>query len=138
MDGPGVYAYGLNSPLAFVDPEGLLTLSPQSKPPTTPSRSQCAKKCPPTGKDPFCDNQLEGKGGACAPKTGGGGNIQPASEATARDIAKTIERDLGKDARRDFHDAKEGRNDRTLDQLKQDARDIYDAAGKTPPSWLKK
>jgi RHS repeat-associated protein len=63
---------------------------------------------------------------------------KPASEKTARDIAKRIERDLGKDARRDFHDAKEsGSGDRTLSQLKQDARDLYRAAGKEIPNWLK-
>ncbi|NMG68167.1 hypothetical protein GPA19_24875, partial [Azoarcus indigens] len=63
---------------------------------------------------------------------------QPASEKTARDIAKRIERDLGKSARRDFHDSKEsGAGDRTLDQLKQDARDIYIDAGRDIPSWLK-
>ncbi|WP_138922518.1 hemagglutinin repeat-containing protein [Hylemonella gracilis] len=63
---------------------------------------------------------------------------QPASEKTAKDIAKRIERDLGKDARRDFHDAKEsGSGDRTLTQLKQDARDLYTQAGKDIPGWLK-
>ena len=63
---------------------------------------------------------------------------KPASEKTAKDIAKRIERDIGKDARRDFHDAKDsGAGDRTLGQLKQDARDVYTQAGKDVPTWLK-
>jgi RHS repeat-associated protein len=62
---------------------------------------------------------------------------EPASEQTAKDIAKQIERDLGKDARRDFHDIKGDDPDRTIDQLKQDARDIYNDAGKSVPRWLR-
>jgi len=53
----------------------------------------------------------------------GGGGGQPASEKTAQDMAKQIERDLGKDARRAFHDAKHGGiGDRTLAELKADAK----------------
>ena len=61
---------------------------------------------------------------------------EPASESTARDIAKQVERDLGKDARRKFHDMKEG-GDRTTEELKADARDLYGAAGKAVPRWLR-
>jgi RHS repeat-associated protein len=66
------------------------------------------------------------------------GTDETASDKTAKDIAKRIERDLGKDARRQFHDAKSsGEGDRTMDQLKQDARDAYTDAGKDIPDWLK-
>ena len=44
-------------------------------------------------------------------------------------MARQIERDLGKDARRQFHDMKEA-GDRTLEQLKMDAKYLYDLAGK--------
>jgi len=68
----------------------------------------------------------EDDGSACSEK---------ASEKTARDMAKQIERDLGKDSRRDFHDMKEG-GDRSLEQLKQDAKILYEMKGKTPPKWM--
>lgn len=67
----------------------------------------------------------------------GEGSSEPASEKTARDVAKQIEKDLGKDARREFHDAKRGGPDRTMDDLKADAQDLYNAAGKPIPGWLK-
>jgi hypothetical protein len=62
---------------------------------------------------------------------------QPASEKTAKDIANQIERDLGRPARRRFHDVKEG-CDRTLEQLKDDARDLYEEARKPIPKWLQR
>lgn len=66
------------------------------------------------------------------------GKVCPASEKAAKDIAKRIEKDLGKDARRDFHDMKEsGSGDRTMDQLKEDARSLYEQAGRNFPDWLK-
>ena len=61
---------------------------------------------------------------------------QKASEKTARDMAKQIERDLGKNARRLFHDIKEG-GDRSLLQLKQDVQMVYEQYGKTPPNWMR-
>jgi hypothetical protein len=62
---------------------------------------------------------------------------QPASEKTATDMARRIERDLGQDARTAFHDAKEpGLGDRTLEELKDDARALYEAAGKAIPRWM--
>jgi RHS repeat-associated protein len=64
---------------------------------------------------------------------------QVASEKTSNDIHRRVERDLGKDARRELHDAKQsGSGDRTLGELKQDARDLYIQAGKEIPSWLKR
>ena len=60
---------------------------------------------------------------------------KPASEKTAKDVGKQIERDINKSARRKFHDMKEG-GDRTLQQLKDDAKSLYDEAGKTMPKWL--
>ena len=75
--------------------------------------------------------------GAGGTGSSGGGGDQPASEKTAVDMAKRIERDLGKDARRAFHDAKEGGvGDRTLAELKADAKAIYQQYGKTPPAWM--
>jgi RHS repeat-associated protein len=63
---------------------------------------------------------------------------QPASEQTAKDMAAQIERDLGADARRDFHDAKgPGRGDRTLGELREDAKRIYREYGRTPPKWMR-
>jgi hypothetical protein len=61
----------------------------------------------------------------------------PASEKQAKDIAKRIERELGKDARRAFHDAKEGgMGDRTMQELLDDARSIFKDFGKEIPRWL--
>lgn len=76
----------------------------------------------------FCNSGTGGSGGK-------GG--EPASESTAQDMAKQIERDLGKDARRVFHDAKEGGvGDRSLAELKAGAKALYDQFGKTPPKWM--
>ena len=73
-----------------------------------------------------------------AAEVGGEKAAQAASEKQALRVAKQIERDLGKDARRDFHDEKlKGAGDRTMQELKEDARHIYQDYGKTPPSWLK-
>jgi RHS repeat-associated protein len=69
---------------------------------------------------------------------GGAPKRIPASEKQAKYIAKQIERDLGKDARRAFHDAKEGGvGDRTLEELKADAQALYGEAGKEIPKWLR-
>ena len=65
----------------------------------------------------------------------GDGN-EPASEKTAKNMAKQIERDLGKDARREFHDMKSGGKDRTLNELKQHAKWLYEEAGKPIPKWM--
>jgi hypothetical protein len=52
-------------------------------------------------------------------------------------MAKQIERDLGPDARRAFHDLKDGGvGDRTLAELKADAKAVYQKKGKTPPRWM--
>jgi RHS repeat-associated protein len=59
-----------------------------------------------------------------------------AAEKAAKDFAKRIERDLGKEARRAFHNAKE-LGDRTLDQLKADGRAIYEEAGMVPPPFMR-
>lgn len=61
-----------------------------------------------------------------------------ASEKTAKDVARRIERDLGVDARNQFHDMKEpGAPDRTFAELKSHARELYEAAGWEVPGWLK-
>jgi RHS repeat-associated protein len=62
---------------------------------------------------------------------------ESASEKTAKDIANQIERDLGKEARREFHDMKQGKRDRTLKELKEDADWLYKQAGKQTPNWIK-
>lgn len=67
-------------------------------------------------------------------------NRKPASEKCVRDMAQQIEKDLGKEARRDFHDMKDGAGgDRTIEELKNDAQFIYDiyGNGKSPPNWMK-
>jgi uncharacterized protein RhaS with RHS repeats len=60
---------------------------------------------------------------------------QRAAEKTAKKMAERIERDLGKEARREFHDMKD-MGDRTLQQLKDDAKSLYDEYGKQCPSWM--
>ena len=63
---------------------------------------------------------------------------KPASEQVAKDMARQIEKDISKDARKEFHDLKDnGGPDRTMEQLKQDARDVYRWFNKEPPSWIK-
>lgn len=52
-------------------------------------------------------------------------------------MANQIERDLGKDARNDFHRAKEpGAPDRTMAELRRDASQLYREYGKEPPAWM--
>jgi uncharacterized protein RhaS with RHS repeats len=60
---------------------------------------------------------------------------QVASEKMAKAMANRIGKDLGKEARREFHDAQRLR-DRTGQELKQDAKAIYDEYGKTCPKWM--
>ena len=61
---------------------------------------------------------------------------EKAAERTAIDMAKQIERDIDKKARRAFHDA-DHLTDRTIDELKADAAALYEAAGKAIPNWMK-
>jgi RHS repeat-associated protein len=64
-------------------------------------------------------------------------SAEPASEKTAKDMARQIERDLGPEARDKFHDLKgAGEPDRTLEELKDDAQRIYEEYGRTPPKWM--
>lgn len=56
---------------------------------------------------------------------------EPVSEKIAKSMAIQIEKDLGKDARREFHDIKIGEA-RTMSELRQDATDIYHSYGKEP------
>ena len=37
--------------------------------------------------------------------------------------------------RKEFHDKKIGKNNRTLNELKQDASDLYESSKKTPLRW---
>jgi len=84
----------------------------------------------------ICASSTGGGGGGGGGGSGGGG-AQPASEKTAKDMANQIERDLGGDARRAFHDLKEaGTGDRTLAELKADAKALYEKFGKMPPKWM--
>jgi hypothetical protein len=60
-----------------------------------------------------------------------------ASEKTAKAMARQIGKDLGKDAQRAFHDAKEpGSGDRTMEQLKADAQALYQEDGVPLPKWM--
>jgi hypothetical protein len=64
---------------------------------------------------------------------------QPASKKDAERFARQIEKDLGKDARRTFHDMKEsGAPDRTIPQLKEDASAVYEEYNKSNaiPNWM--
>jgi hypothetical protein len=64
---------------------------------------------------------------------------RPASEQDANRFAKQIEKDLGKDARRTFHDMKEhGAPDRSMKQLMEDASAVYEEYGKlnNMPKWM--
>ena len=61
----------------------------------------------------------------------------PASEKQVKNIAKRIERELGKDARREFHDLKDkALGDRTMREALDDAVSLYEDAGKDVPQWL--
>jgi len=63
----------------------------------------------------------------------------PASEKRALDFASRIEQDLGKEARRIFHDLKQpGMGDRTLQELINDAIEVYKQAGRVIPQWLQR
>ena len=55
---------------------------------------------------------------------------EKASEGFAKSLARKIEKDLGKDARRKFHDLKRDGIDRTKDELIEDAKSIYEEYGK--------
>jgi RHS repeat-associated protein len=68
-----------------------------------------------------------------------GQSDKPAPEKMAIDIGRRVERDLGRSARREFHDSKQrGDPDRTASQLREDARALYEDAGKEIPKWLEK
>jgi len=60
-----------------------------------------------------------------------------AAEKTAVDMAKQIKRDLGPEYRRLFHDL-EKIADRTIAELKEDARYVYEKAGQLSklPKWM--
>lgn len=61
---------------------------------------------------------------------------KPASDKVGKNFGDRIGKDLGKEAKQDFHNQKErGAPDRTMEQLKKDAADIYKEAGKEPPKW---
>ena len=61
---------------------------------------------------------------------------EKAAEQTAIDMGKQIGKDLDRAARRAFHDA-DHLWDRTMDERKQDATDLYDAANKAIPNWMR-
>jgi RHS repeat-associated protein len=66
-----------------------------------------------------------------------GGKCEKASEKAAKAMAKKIGSDLGPAARRIFHDLKEsGAGNRTMDQLRADAREVYELFGSVPPKWM--
>ena len=59
-----------------------------------------------------------------------------ASEKTAKAMARQIEKDLGPAARREFHDA-EHLTDRTIDELRRDAMEVYKDYGGNCPAWMR-
>ncbi len=62
----------------------------------------------------------------------------PASEKQAVSIAKQIEKDLGKQARRQFHNMKDAAlGERTSEELRMDAQALYEQFGKEIPKWLR-
>ena len=63
---------------------------------------------------------------------------EPASEREARDMGKRIGREIDRQARDDFHRKKgRGEPDRTKEQLRQDAEDIYIDRGLPVPDWIR-
>lgn len=63
--------------------------------------------------------------------------VGAAPEKLARQIALQIKKDLGPGARRVFHDM-ERLTDRTVQQLKDHAAELYEEAGKALPRWIDK
>lgn len=126
MGGINKYAYVRNNPVNRRDFFGLAE---------DPLKEYFPNVTLPKEVEDFLDNFI--------PIGGVGGTIrnsckvaEAASEKTAIDIAKQIERDLGKEARREFHDMKE-LGDRTIQELKEAAKYLYDQAGKQLPRWLR-
>ncbi len=53
-------------------------------------------------------------------------------------MAKRIEKELGKDARREFHDLKDkALGDRTMQEALEDAASLFEEAGMEIPTWLR-
>lgn len=66
-------------------------------------------------------------------------NREPASEKTAKRMRSQINKDLGEEVGREFHDMKEkGAPDRTMGELRRDAQIVYDEAGALDklPNWM--
>jgi len=135
--GVNLYNYVGNAPITWVDPLGLARTTLDNAIQQAAARGDIAEletllDAAVTNEERAAAraaiNNLRSSGAQCT--------TRPASEKTAKDIAKQIERDLGKDARRLFHDMKEAGN-RTLQQLKEDAQYLYEEAGKIIPKWLK-
>ncbi|MCP4097094.1 MAG: hypothetical protein GY748_12725 [Planctomycetaceae bacterium] len=62
----------------------------------------------------------------------------PASEKQVKSMAKRIQKELGKDARREFHDLKDkALGDRTMQEALDDAVSLFEDAGKEVPPWLR-
>ena len=62
----------------------------------------------------------------------------PACEKQVKSMAKRIEKELGKDARREFHDLKDkALGDRTMQEALDDAVSLFEDAGKEVPPWLR-
>ena len=82
---------------------------------------------------PFGDTAKLGKYGVKGAKKAIFRGSRKASENYAKSMAKQIQRDIGKSARREFHDLKKDGIDRTKDELIEDMEIIYEKYGKTPP-----
>ena len=131
--GINTYSYALSNPLKYTDRLGLVI--------GVDDAAEAAALC---AANPACDAAVEAAAAEAAAAASEAAEAtaqackvaEKASEKMARDIAKRIERDLGKDARREFHDM-EHLVDRTAAELRADAQELYEAAGKAVPGWLK-
>ena len=131
--GLNTYSYALSNPLGYTDRLGLVI--------GVDDAAEAAALC---AANPACDAAVEAAAAEAAAAASEAAEAtaqackvaEKASEKMARDIAKRIERDLGKDARREFHDM-EHLVDRTAAELRADAQELYEAAGKAVPGWLK-
>lgn len=82
-------------------------------------------------------SQIAGFFGIERDKKKGTKDDEIASERMAIDMGKQIEKDFDEAARREFHDLnKYGRN-RTVGELKEHVREIYEGTGKNPPGWMR-
>ena len=134
--GVNTFTYVGSNPLTYSDPLGLKGLMAGGhfwELAVLDNGSSCKPLIPAIRVDDYGCVDL-GSGTSFCPSPGSIERIAP--EKLAIDIAKRIERDLGKEAQRAFHDI-DHLVDRRAAELRADAREIYYAAKKDVPGWLK-